>query len=707
MQPLKIFTIKKPIIKIKHIDNDKIAIIDESNTIRFFDLHNLKLAGGFKINLPQNRVFTNSVDVSKDGKYLGLSIAKKSKAAIWSTETKKLLHLVGWHKGEIESVAFDNKDRYFVTGGMDGRAHLWNIQTGKIVGSLAPHADYITAIGFSKNSVWCATGSYDKSISITNISSMRFAYKMRIHSSMVSKIKFFNNFKMISGDKEGNIVVTNYSKGKVIKRLPKLPDMVVDFVVSNTEKYMFATTKNKNIFLYDLEKYDLITDKFLQVSSTISCLEFIPELMYLIIGTVDGILYIYDLLSDEKELDDFIKEKKYLEAYHLIDKNPILKNSLYYSQLEEIWEKAFSQAQALLEKGQKETAEHILKPFMSVPAKRMLIQSLFKDFAEFEKFKTLVIKKKYPLAYSLANQYPIFQQTKYYKHMEQEFKKAFAIARQLIFDKTKEDYIKKLLMPFRGVPEKTPLIQLLATEKEIYTLLKQKLTKKDFKGFFDLINQYPFLADLDEYQKAIEFGEKLKNTAKILLSKGDYAKVFQYTKMLEQFPMYKEDAKKLEYEANILANFMQLVANKDYDKVYSFVKQEPFLEENIIFQNLEKQWEKKIKEAEKFSSNGDVEHILSSLKHYMKIKDKLPKIGELIKAAYLYQILSRLKQENNKNEDLERGFRNYIKIFGLDMEISDLIDMAKKAGYDIKLDSLEEGNKFYWYKKHLPSNIFE
>ena len=707
MQPLKIFTIKRAIIKIKHIENDKIAVMDESNTIRFFNLNDLKLAGGFKINLPRNRVFANGVDVSKDGKYLALSIAKKNKASIWSTKTKKLLHLVGWHKGEIECVAFDNKNRYLATGGTDGRAHLWNIETGKMVGSLAPHADYVTSIGFSKNSVWCATGSYDKSISITNISSMRFAYKLRVHSAMVSKIKFFNNFKMISGDKEGNLVVSDYSKGKVIKRLPKLPDMVVDFVISNTEKYLFATTKNKNIFLYDLEKYDLITDKFLQVNSTITSLEFIPELMYLIIGTVDGILYIYDLLSDEKELNNFIEEKKYNEAYNLIDENPILKNSLYYSQLEEIWEKAFSQAQSLLEKGQKETAEHILKPFMSVSAKRMLIQSLFKDFAEFDKFKTLVLKQKYPLAYSIANRYPIFKQTKYYKHMEQDFKKAFAIARQLMYDKTKEDYIKKILMPFRGVPEKTPLIQSLATEKEIYKLLKQKLAKKDFTGFFELINKYPFLADLDEYQKAIDFAEKLKQTANNFLLKGNYAKVLQYTQMLEQFPMFKEDAKKLEYEAKILANFMQLVANKDYDKVYSFVKQEPFLEENQVFLNLEKQWEEKIVEAEKFSSIGDIEHILSNLKHYMKIKDKLPKIGELIKAAYLYQILSKLKQENNKNEDIERGFRNYIKIFGLDMEISDLIDMAKKAGYNIKLDNLEEGNKFTWYKKHLPSNIFE
>jgi len=706
VQPIKIFTIKRPISKIQYIGNDKIVVIDQLNTVRFFNLDELKLDGGFKINLPENRLFSNSVSISYNGNYLGLTIPKKNKAAIWNLENKKLAHTVGWHKGEIESIAFDYKSRYMATGGTDGRTHLWNIETGKMVGNLAPHSDYVTAIAFSQNSVWCATGSYDKSISITNISSMQFAYKMRIHSTMVTKIKFLKNFLMVSGDREGNLIISNYAKGKVHKRLPKLPDTVVDFVFDAHEKYMFASTKNKNLFLFDLIKHDIITDQFIKVNSTITCLEFIPSLMYLIIGTVDGILYIYDILSDEKELETYIQEKNYANAYELVQNNPLLKDSISYHHLEKIWEKTISKAQKLLEQSQKDVAEQILKPFMAIPSKRMFIQSLFKDFAEFEKFKTLVLKKKYPLAYSLANKYPTFKQTSYYKHMEKEFKKAFAIARQLMYDKTKEDYIKQILMPFRGVPEKTPLIQSLANEKEIYKLLKQKLAQKNFKDFFELISRNPFLADLDEYEKALEFGEKLLKAAQNALKEGNYNKVLQYSRMLEQFPMYQEQAKDLIYEANILANFIQLVANKEYDKVYEYVQKEPFLEETEDYKHLEEIWENKVKEAEQYSAKGDVEHILKSLEHYMKIKEKLPRIGELVKSAYLYQLLEKLKTETD-DKTIEKGFKNYIKIFGLDLEVSDLITLAQKSGRKLDFTHIEEGDKRYWYKNNLPLNIFE
>jgi len=704
MQSLKIFTIKKPISKIKKISDDEIVVIDKENTVRIFDLTELKLNRGFKINFPDNRLFSNSIDISQNGKNLAMCIHKKNKVAIWNVEKKRLKYSIGWHKGEVETVAFDYKNRYVATGGTDGRTNLWNIKTGKMVGNLAPHADYVTAIAFSQNDVWCATGSYDKSISITNISSMQFAYKMRIHSAVITKIKFIKNFKMISGDKAGNLVISNYSKGKVIKRLPKLPDTVVDFVVDSQEKFMFATTKNKNIFLYDLNNYEMVTDNFIKTTSTITSIEFLPNLHYLIVGTEDGILYIYDILSDEKELDEFIETKQYTDAYELISKNPLLKDSISYNHLESIWENTIAKAQMLLEKGQKDVVKQILKPFMGIPAKRMFIQSLFKDFVEYEKFKTLIQKRKYPLAYSLANKYKLFKQTSYYKHMEKEWKKAFTIARQLMFDRSKESYIKQIMTPFRGVPEKTPLIQSLANEKEIYKMLKQKFTKKDFQGFFDLINRYPFLAELDEYNKAMEFGEKLNNASLSALKNGSYSKVFQYTKMLEFFPMYHEKAKELNEEATILANFMKLIANKEFDKVYEYVNSEPFLEEIEDFKHLEEQWEEKINLAEQYSAKGDVEKIIEILKHYMKIKHKLPKIGELIKTAYLYQILSKLKEEVD-DKLIEKGFRDYIRIFGLDLEIGDLITLAQKSGREIDLSNLDEGNKIYWHKNHLPAHI--
>jgi hypothetical protein len=215
------------------------------------------------------------------------------------------------------------------------------------------------------------------------------------------------------------------------------------------------------------------------------------------------------------------------------------------------------------------------------------------------------------------------------------------------------------------------------------------------------------LADLDEYHQAINFGEKLLNMAKEELHNGNYSKVLQYIQMIEDFPMFEEKAKHLLYEANVLVNFMKLIANKEYDKVYEYVEKEPFLENVERFQILEKGWQSKIERAEMYSAKGEVKHILSSLKNYMKMKDKLPKIAELVKSAYLYQILAKLKEENVPDAVIEKGIKKYIEIFGLDFEVGDLIELAKKAGYKLDFTGVVEGDKFNWYKKNLPDNLFE
>jgi tetratricopeptide (TPR) repeat protein len=290
--------------------------------------------------------------------------------------------------------------------------------------------------------------------------------------------------------------------------------------------------------------------------------------------------------------------------------------------------------------------------------------------------------------------------------MENEWKKAFNMARQLIFEKNKEDYVKQLLMPFRGVSEKTPLIQSLFNEKEIYQLLKQKLAKKDFKGFFELIHRFPFLADLDEYKEALKFGEKLLKAANNYIQSGDYSKVLQYVNMLRDFPMYQKDAEEILNKANVLVNFMKYMANKEYDKVYEYVKKEPFLENVEDFKHLEDEWQKRVEIAEEYSAKGDVTHIIDILKNYMKIKEKLPKIGELIKTAYLYQILEKLKSENLDDETVQKAFNRYIKLFGLDPEIGDIIEFAKKAGYKLDFSNIEEGDSLSWIHEELPSSIF-
>jgi hypothetical protein len=711
LQPIKILNVKKAVSKIKYIGDGKVCIIDENNTVRIYDVESFKLIDGFKIKLAKNNPQENGVDVSDKGKYIAISIRNKHKTTIWSLKEKKLLYTLGWHKGDILSVEFDKEEKYVMTGGEDGRAYIWSMATGKMVSSLPPHADYITAVAFSKNCLWGATGSYDKSVTITNISSMDISYRKKVHRGAVTVLRFMNRQRLVSGDKTGELVVWNYAKGKIEKRLVPMVDKVLDVTFNADESFMFAVCNtSKKVSLYSMSDYELISDEFIKILELPSRIEYIPELDYLVIGTFDGGVYFYYLYEDEKKLAEMIEKNEYESAYRLVTQNPFLKNTKTFESLEEKWNKLLALAQKKFEKGETDLAKQILSPFLKIPSKRSLVQSLFNDFSEFEKFKKAVMNLKYPLAYSLVTKYPYLKNTVYYKKMEDDWRKVFNKAKELIFQKGREDEVRELLKPFRGVTEKTPFIQSLFNEKQLYQMLTQKLLRKEFSDFFSMINRFPFLSDSEEYHKAIKYGENLIKKAKELLKEGEYKKVVNIADILEEFPMFKEETQDLKEKAKTLLEFHRILATNDLNLVEKFVKAHPFLEDTEDYRALEREWRDKVEESEFYAAKGDVKTILEELRDYMDVSDKRIKIGQLVKSAYLQQIISLLAKAakgKNVSKYFEKAVKNYIRIFGFDMEISDLIDKAKKLKIQINLDNITEGDMTKWHLYNLPEKIWE
>jgi len=540
---------------------------------------------------------------------------------------------------------------------------------------------------------------------------MDISYRKRAHKGAVTYLKFMGNQKLISADKVGELIVWNYAKGKIEKRLTPMVDKVLDIALNNDESYMFVISEtNKKISLYTLNDYELVSDEFIKLLELPSKMEYVNDRNLLVIGTFDGGVYFFDIYEDEKQLAELLNKNDFEKAYELVAKNPFLKRTKSFELLEEKWNKLLNLAQKKFEKGETDLAKQILTPFLKIPSKRALVQSLFNDFSEFEKFKKAVLSLKYPLAYSLATMYPYLKNTVYYRKMEDDWRKVFNKAKELIFQKGKEDEVREILKPFRGVTEKTPLIQALFNEKQLYKMLLSKLQKKEFAGFFAMINRFPFLSDSDEYEKAIKYGETLIKRAKELLKKGEYKKVVNIAELLEEFPMFKEEAKELKKKAMILLEFHRILATNDLNLIEKYVKEHPFLEDVNDYQMIEKIWRDKFQRSEIYAAKGDVLSILENLKDYMNVEEKRIKIGQLVKSAYLQQIIALLVKASkgeNVSKFFEEAVKNYIKVFGFDMEISDLIEKAKKFKINVNLSGISEGDITKWHRYKLPAKIWE
>ena len=696
MKPIKLINIKNPVFKIKVTVDGLIYILDINNIFRIYN-EKFKLKDGMKIKLPSHKIFENSADISFKGNLI--AIANKNKTFIYDMKNKKVKYKFGWHKGDILSISFDLKEEYLITGGMDGRAYLWNLKYGRMLLALPPHPDYILSSGFSKNNLWVATGSYDRLITITNIASSNVNYRKKSHRGAVVKLKFFKN-SMISADKTGELIKWDFRKGKIINRFENMADMVVDFVSDEKEEYLFAVTKEKRVYLYDFNSGELITNEYIKLLEYPSVIEYNANLKHLYVGCVDGSLYVYDLLRDEKELKEYINTKDYSKAYELVKENPFLKQTKEYKELENIWEKTLQAIQTLLEKGEIEKAKALFEPFKNEAIKRNIFQSLLKDYGEFEKFKNAVINKRYPLAYSLVKNYPILKESVYYKHMENDFKKTFNKAKELIKLGRVED-AKEILKPFRGVSEKAMLIQSLFNEKRLYDLLKKYLLKRDFKEFFELINRYPFLTDTEEYEKAMNYAKLANKKANEALYKGDYKTALKLAEILKDFPSFKEEAEDIYKKATNTLNFLMHIANKDYDEVEKMVNNYPYLEELEDYKKFMENYKSLISKGEKFALNGDVRELKKIFANYINFHLFKDIVYKFIKRAYLNQIMNYLK--NKDLEKIKKGISNYIKLFGFDNEVGDLMKLAKKIGVEFSIKNYEKSVDIPF--SSLPDNI--
>jgi hypothetical protein len=647
---------------IKPLEGGRVAVVDASNAVRFFKLSPIELTGGFKTSVEQEPGLLHGSDVSRDGRFVAFSV-KKEGVAVFSGLHKRLLYRFKRHEGEVESVRIGDRQEYLATGGQDGKTFLWSLVTGRMVASLPHHSDFVTAIDFSPNGQWVATGGYDRKILVTNISSLSQHYRLRGMGGAINDILFIGGHRLVAADKSGEIVVWDYFGAKVIKRLKKMLDEVVSLAVTPDDRFLFAADRSGAVALYDLVGYEMLSLRYLSYPKPVRKIAYAKEGNHLIVGLETGEVTFNSPLKESAKMEEAIERGDLEEAYRLAEENPLLRYSDAYLRLEAMWEEAWEEAVRLLELGKGEEAKKVLEPFAVESSKRLLMQQLLHDYREFEKFRTAVENRRYPLAYSLAAQYPMLRQNPLYTKMEREWERLFSQAKKIILQNGGEERVREILSPFRGITGKSTLIQTLLAEKEIYKLFMKLVAKRDYKSAIELARRYPAIRELEEYRKIERIADVIAEKAQKELTEGHYAEAARLASQLLEFPDKRELAEELKEKANLYASAMRYFAEKNYAAIYRMLEQYPYLEDTRIVRDLEAAWHEVVKKAERLAAEGDVAGLKRLLAPFFSIPQKRGRIVSLFKQAYLEQMERAPKKA-------EKAAARYMEIFGLDDEMA-------------------------------------
>ncbi|MEJ2413899.1 MAG: hypothetical protein P8Y22_01255 [Sulfurimonas sp.] len=373
-----------------------------------------------------------------------------------------------------------------------------------------------------------------------------------------------------------------------------------------------------------------------------------------------------------------------------------------------MWEKTLEKAKVALEAGDKNKAELMLNQFKDIPSKNKLIQKLFQDYAEYPKFVTMAKSGKLPLAYSLANSYPVYKDTKIYKALEKNWKTAFAQAQKMMLNPKTVQSAKDLLMPYRGISEKTKFIQELFTKSSVYSRFRESLSKKDFKIALELIKRNPFLSELPEFTTLMTFADNLYFKAHEALNKGDLHDATKFLSILKDFEDFKEEAVETLKDIEIKQKFYLAVKSNNISDAYDSMASSEDLQETPEGKKLQHQWNEDLSIANTYAVNGDVLGVQKALNRYLAISSKYMSLATIFSWCYISQLENAINTKKDQHS-IEKGIRNYLSVFGETDQIDNLFETFKEEYPDTKLnlELLPKSSLSLWRPSMIVKSILE
>jgi hypothetical protein len=362
-----------------------------------------------------------------------------------------------------------------------------------------------------------------------------------------------------------------------------------------------------------------------------------------------------------------------------------------------LWKKTVKNAKEFLENNDKVSAIKLFEGFNSIPIKRQLAQKLIQEYSEYDKFLMLIKHNKLALAYMLANQHPIYKETKVYKEMELQWEKTLVLAKKYLLDSKLSHMAQEIFLPYRGISEKTILIQELVLNMRVYKRFRTAISQKEFKVSFELIKQNPFLKDFPEYNALIKYSDSLYMRAQTFLNNGDTHAAIKIFRVLLDFDDFKDEVKQIITEIENRHKFFNAIETQNDLLAYAILDISPSLQDTEDGKKLQQQWDDDFIKASLFAQETDIDAMKKILDKYIKIRSKNSSIATVFSILHLAQIKNIMNGEGDQ-KIVESGIKNYLLYYGLTEPIKEffLLFQAQYPESKLNIDSQVYGDMSRW-----------
>jgi len=600
----------------------------------------------------------SNIIFSKDSNLIAFN--EKENIHIIDISSEQLVQTIRFDSTTIEFLKFDLESRYiFVMSSNIFYRYKYNSKYPLSKKKFLKNSK-ISVICFSKKDI--VMGCEDGSIYIYNFNSKLNDKIIKNNSSKINALYYFNDLILLSGNDKGDIYIHNTDK--TIKKIETGFTKIKQIVRLPETNYIFVVGDSNYLSVYDVNSVKLVSSTYIKFESKIDKIEIIDRYNIFVLLNTGFIKRV--VLENLLDLNDLIVNNLLVEAFLVVEKDAILKDSDEYKKIEHKYKDIHNEAIKYLIKTNYDKALEMLEPFKKIESKKQKIKQLFNAFKYYERFKILVIEEKYLIAYSMCHKFKDLQQTPEYYQMENRFKSIFKNAQQLmIYGDT--DKAETILSKFIIVTQKRDIIKLMLNHNNYFIDLLKAIESDDFKTIYKIIKidkTFLKIYDINSVENKIKLIlQNIQNNIKILNVENIYKDIDK----LRGIDNLKLKLFNLLKNCKVIEKLKDAYEKDDFISCYELLDKNIFLNSVELSSFLDKHWQKIIYKCEDLALMGNFKEVKKILGELIFIKTRRDKIGDLLRICFYVQIdILKTEQKYKQSENL---IYSYIDIFGLDEEI--------------------------------------
>ena len=422
------------------------VITEDAKQSRLYDASTKKV--NMKINRHHGEVTCVAIDPR--GRYF-FSGGEDGRTYVSDIKNARLLFTLPTHVDTINDIKFSKKSYLVATASYDKKVQVYNYGTMTPLATFKSHVAPVMKLQFISENLLCSVDKKASAI-IWDLGAKKVHKRLTgIHDEVVEMTS--NDKFLFLGTALGFVIVYELKNFEQVSRKFVKVSSRITFMDYDEEQELLVIADESGNFSYfdayfgiDSMKYAMeqasydkvyslvIENPLLEYTSAYGTLEDIWNDIYIkaskllqrahkdeakkVFGGFTQIpkknTLIKKLFNEYSEFDNFlmmVKAKNYANAYSLVNRYPIYKESEVYIAIEKKWQKLFVHAQKLsLDPRAKDKVKEILSPYRGVSDKTKHIQEMLIKSDIYVRFKNSVIKKDFKLVFELIKVNPFLKE---------------------------------------------------------------------------------------------------------------------------------------------------------------------------------------------------------------------------------------------------------------------------------------------------------